>query len=330
MKTSSFLCSNRPAATRWAIFFFVMVTTTNLAAGNETNAPSPAADEVVRQLAARSANWVKPPGAVKTLEYDFLLGSELIPVKVTHGERRPGSVWMGATLVGGFGQLMQSPGRFTIEVKHDTGARAPSRWLLDQGTTKTTFALKWATESRIRGAGTSRVVLAKRRSRSTPGASFPSPSRRARNHSLFRMARDQSRPVGTGAGRRAGALGSLPDAFCLAWKLALALAQGGVDWSRRHGHSDEHQERPGRWKGRVVCLDRRRAAVDRGGGDASVDARPQPSLARRSRDAHRLEAVVRNALLHVPHRWRGRSRILHPATGPVGQYSKLCTTALAR
>ena len=46
------------------------------------------ADGVVRELAARSANWVAPPAALETLEYDFISSPQVTPVKVTRGERR--------------------------------------------------------------------------------------------------------------------------------------------------------------------------------------------------------------------------------------------------
>ena len=88
-----------------------------------TPAAAPAADAVVRELAARSASWVEPPAALETLEYEFILGSEVIPVKVTRGERRRIGVWMGATLHTGFHELVRTPEKFDIQVKRQADAR---------------------------------------------------------------------------------------------------------------------------------------------------------------------------------------------------------------
>src|SRR5271157_4488444 len=83
------------------------------------------ADTIVRNLAARSASWIAPPATLKTLEYDFVSGSEVTRVRVKRGERRRYGVWMGATLHAGFQNLIQSPERFTIELKREPGpARA--------------------------------------------------------------------------------------------------------------------------------------------------------------------------------------------------------------
>src|SRR5208337_3638365 len=46
------------------------------------------AETVVRDLAARSASWFAPPASLKTLEYDFVSGSEVTRVRVKRGERR--------------------------------------------------------------------------------------------------------------------------------------------------------------------------------------------------------------------------------------------------
>ena len=81
------------------------------------------AESVVRELAARSANWLAPPAALETLEYDFVSGSEVTRVRIKRGERRRPSVWMGATLRVGFHNLMQSPERYSIELKREGSAK---------------------------------------------------------------------------------------------------------------------------------------------------------------------------------------------------------------
>ena len=81
------------------------------------------ANTIVRDLAARSASWIAPPASLKTLEYDFVSGSEVTRVRVKRGERRRYGVWMGATLHAGFQNLIQSPERFTIELKREPGAK---------------------------------------------------------------------------------------------------------------------------------------------------------------------------------------------------------------
>src|SRR3954452_25072662 len=84
--------------------------------------PLPDADGVVRERAARSASWITPTAPLETLEYDFVSGPDVTAVKVTRGERRRYSVWMGATLHAGFRELMRSPGRFNVRVEREAGA----------------------------------------------------------------------------------------------------------------------------------------------------------------------------------------------------------------
>lgn len=81
------------------------------------------AETVVRELGARSANWVVPPAALETLEYDFISGSEVTRVRIKRGERRRSSVWMGATLRVGFHNVMQAPERYSIELKREEGTK---------------------------------------------------------------------------------------------------------------------------------------------------------------------------------------------------------------
>lgn len=83
----------------------------------------PKPDEVVRRLATRSADWLAPPKALRTLEYDFLLGSDFTAIKVSRGEKRRSSVWMGATLHAGFHTLVQDPEKFDIAIEPQAGGK---------------------------------------------------------------------------------------------------------------------------------------------------------------------------------------------------------------
>ena len=76
---------------------------------------------LVRDLAARSASWLAPPGSLETLEYDFISGSEVTRIRVRRGEPRRVAVWMGATLHAGFHELTRSPERFAVELKREPG-----------------------------------------------------------------------------------------------------------------------------------------------------------------------------------------------------------------
>ena len=78
---------------------------------------------LVRDLAARSASWLAPPGSLETLEYDFISGSEVTRIRARRGEPRRVAVWMGATLHAGFHELTRSPERFAVELKREPGAK---------------------------------------------------------------------------------------------------------------------------------------------------------------------------------------------------------------
>ncbi|WP_435008442.1 M56 family metallopeptidase [Tundrisphaera lichenicola] len=77
----------------------------------------PVPPDLVRALADRSKDWIGPPAGVASLEYDFLIRSEVTPIRVARGDRRRESVWMGATLNGGFRELLRSPDRFELAVE---------------------------------------------------------------------------------------------------------------------------------------------------------------------------------------------------------------------
>src|SRR5271157_1001733 len=68
-------------------------------------APVGEAEILVRDLAARSANWIAPPATLEKLEYELLSGSNVTRVRVERGEQRRHSVWMGTTLHAGFQSL---------------------------------------------------------------------------------------------------------------------------------------------------------------------------------------------------------------------------------
>src|SRR4051794_41088475 len=80
-------------------------------------APDQNATALVRDLAARSASWLTPPGSLETLEYSFISGSEVTRIRAKRGEPRRVAVWMGATLHAGFHELTRSPERFAVELK---------------------------------------------------------------------------------------------------------------------------------------------------------------------------------------------------------------------
>jgi hypothetical protein len=88
-------------------------------------AGAPAGDPaaLVRDLAARSACWLAPPDSLETLEYDFLLGSEVTRIRAGRGGPRRAAAWMGATLHAGFQALVREPGMFAIELKREPGAK---------------------------------------------------------------------------------------------------------------------------------------------------------------------------------------------------------------
>src|SRR5207245_916524 len=86
------------------------------AASPQPPAPPAAADrdpaDFVRALASRSADWLGPSPDLEALEYDFIGGTQVTPIRVSRGDRRRGSVWMGATLHAGVHSLLRSPDRF--------------------------------------------------------------------------------------------------------------------------------------------------------------------------------------------------------------------------
>lgn len=81
------------------------------------------AETILRELAARSANWIAPPATLENLEYDFVSGSNVTRVRVKRGEQRRHSVWMGATLHAGFQSLVKFPENYTIALTRQPGAR---------------------------------------------------------------------------------------------------------------------------------------------------------------------------------------------------------------
>jgi hypothetical protein len=83
----------------------------------------PTPDEVVRRLAARSADWLAPPESLRTLEYDFVSGPRVTPIKVSRGEPRRYGVWTGATLHAGFRALMKEPAKFNIAIEPQAGGK---------------------------------------------------------------------------------------------------------------------------------------------------------------------------------------------------------------
>ncbi|WP_406694035.1 hypothetical protein V5E97_23615 [Singulisphaera sp. Ch08] len=93
------------------------------AASNQPPAKAPDADEIVRQLAARSTNWIMPPAALKTLEYRLFFGPTATAIKVTRGELRREGVWLGATLQAGFRELLRAPANFQVDVKREEGGK---------------------------------------------------------------------------------------------------------------------------------------------------------------------------------------------------------------
>ncbi|MGC1276274.1 MAG: M56 family metallopeptidase [Planctomycetaceae bacterium] len=75
-------------------------------------------DQIVRDVASRSVFWLAPPPALKQLEYDYVLGTDVTPVAIKRGDRRPRGVWFGATLHTGFHKLTSSPERFDVTATH--------------------------------------------------------------------------------------------------------------------------------------------------------------------------------------------------------------------
>ncbi len=78
---------------------------------------------VVRELAVRSARWVTAPADLEKLEYDFFLGSEVTRIRVQHGQLRPDSVWMGATLHAGFQSVVRFPDKYKVTLTSQPGAK---------------------------------------------------------------------------------------------------------------------------------------------------------------------------------------------------------------
>ncbi len=100
-----------------------------LAADGPGQQPSSAVDAkqntetILRELAARSANWISSPANLEKLEYDFISGSDVTRVRVLRGEPRRNSVWMGTTLHAGFQSLVKFPDRYTITLTRQPDAK---------------------------------------------------------------------------------------------------------------------------------------------------------------------------------------------------------------
>ena len=159
----------------------------------------PSAEAIVRELAARSVSWTTARRGLESLEYDFIAGSDVTPVRVRREQRR-NSVWMGTTLHAGLQSLVKFTDRYTISLTRQPGAKTITLLAKPKNATEH-IAVEIGNGVENSWRGYSRMVPRKR-----PSSWTPSGSCRSRNTPVRRMC---VTPNGKISDRAAGCLDGL-------------------------------------------------------------------------------------------------------------------------